>query len=56
MKIYQSPEIHFKNVNLLNIVTTSDPIIVDEEADPNNPALIPQRGLGIGDDWETFFN
>lgn len=50
MKLYKTPNIRFNRIHSSSVITTSDPQIRDDEADPNNPALSPQRGS----DWENW--
>ena len=52
MKIYIKPCIRFNQVRSCDLIATSDPQIIDDPgADPESPALAPERGK----DWENWW-
>ena len=51
MKIYIKPSIRFNQVRSIELITTSDPQIIDGTgADPDSPVLAPKRDK----DWENW--
>ena len=51
MKIYFKPYIHFNQVRSCDLITTSDPqLIEDPDADPESPTLAPKRDK----DWDNW--
>jgi len=51
MKKYIKPRIHFNQVRSIELITTSDPQIIDGTgADPDSPVLAPKRDK----DWENW--
>ena len=51
MKIYIKPSIRFNQVRSCDLITTSDPQVIDDtSADPESPVLAPKRDK----DWENW--
>lgn len=51
MKRYFKPSIRFNQVRSYDLITTSDPQIIDDSgADPDSPVLAPKRDK----DWENW--
>ena len=51
MKIYIKPSIRFNQVRSCDLITTSDPQLIDDTgADPDSPVLAPKRDK----DWENW--
>lgn len=51
MKEYNKPSIRFNQVHSCDVISTSDPQIIDDPgADPESPVLSPERGK----DWDNW--
>lgn len=50
MKQYSKPTLCVYNVQNKNIILTSTPGVNNQDADPNQPAMAPQKGA----DWQNW--